>query len=191
MLASQEICKLTEAALKILGLAKCMLRGKLVFRTETFVMEYHLKKIINYPNLPQRFLKARDSLMEHFRPILNHFGVTEQQWRILRALDEHGQLEPREICEMYQFSSPSMAGMLARMEEVGLVERGPILGDQRRVMVCLSKKGVKLLSQVGPLIDLQYSYLEQACGKKIFSDLFTVLDEFIDITKRPVKQVLP
>jgi homoprotocatechuate degradation regulator HpaR len=154
-----------------------------------YYLENRLKKLINYPNLPHRFLRARDSLMEHFRPILKHFGVTEQQWRILRALDEHGQLEPREICDMCQISSPSMAGMLTRMEEDDLVERGRIPGDQRRVLVHLSHKGTILLSQIGPLIDLQYSYLEQACGKKIFNELFTVLEGFIDLTKRPIKHV--
>jgi homoprotocatechuate degradation regulator HpaR len=148
-----------------------------------------LKHLITYPNLPQRLLKARDSLMAHFRPILNHFGVTEQQWRILRALDEHGQLEPREICDMCQISSPSMAGILARMENVELIERDRIPGDQRRVIVHLSQKGTRLLSKVGPLIDLQYSYIEQACGKQIFADLLTVLEEFIDLKQNPIKQV--
>lgn len=127
--------------------------------------------------------------MSHFRPILNHFGLTEQQWRILRALDEHRQLEPREICDMCQISSPSMAGMLARMEEVELIERDRVAGDQRRVIVRLSHKGNKLLSAVGPLIDLQYSYIEQACGKQIFVDMFKVLEQFIDLKKRPVQQV--
>ena len=65
-------------------------------------------------NLPQMLLLAREHLMSHFRPILNHYGVTEQQWRILRVLDEHGQLEPRELCELCQILSPSMAGVLAR-----------------------------------------------------------------------------
>ena len=134
-------------------------------------------------------LKARDSLMSHFRPILNHFGVTEQQWRILRALDEHGELEPRELCDMCQISSPSMAGILSRMEEVELIERDGIPGDQRRVIVHLSRKGTRLLSKIGPLIDKQYAYLEQACGKQIFTDLFAVLDKFIDLKHRPVKQV--
>ena len=152
-------------------------------------MENSLKHHITYPNLPQRMLKARDSLMSHFRPILNHFGVTEQQWRILRALDEHGQLEPRELCDMCQISSPSMAGILSRMEEVELIERDGIPGDQRRVIVHLSRKGTRLLSKIGPLIDKQYSYLEQACGKQIFTDLFTVLDKFIDLKNRPIKQV--
>jgi len=144
-----------------------------------------LKPIITYPNLPQRFLKARDSLMEHFRHILNHFGLTEQQWRILRALDEHGELEPREICQLGQFSSPS----LARLEEADLVERDRIVGDQRRVKVTLSPKGIILLSQLGPLIELQYTYIEEACGKQILDDLFHVLEKFADLAKRPMKHV--
>lgn len=148
-----------------------------------------MKHHITYPNLPHRLLKARDSLMSHFRPILNHFDITEQQWRILRALDEHGQLEPRELCDICQISSPSMAGILSRMEEVGLIKRDGIPGDQRRVIVHLSKKGTKLLSKIGPLIDKQYSYIEQACGKQIFTDLLAVLEEFIDLKDRPIKQV--
>ncbi len=146
-------------------------------------------KHVAYPNLPQRMLKAKDGLMSHFRPILHHFGLTEQQWRIVRALDEYGQLEPRELCEMSQISSPSMAGILARMEEVGLIKRAGLPGDQRRVIVHLAQKGTKLLSKIGPLIDLQYSYIEQACGKQIFIDLFAVLDKFIDLKDRPIKQV--
>jgi homoprotocatechuate degradation regulator HpaR len=151
--------------------------------------ECHLKHLVAYPNLPQRLLKARENLMAHFRPILNRFDLTEQQWRILRALDEHGQLEPREIGDLCQISSPSMAGMLARMGEIELIERGPVPGDQRRVIVRLSQNGTKLLSEVGPLIDLQYLYIEQAYGKQIFVDLFKVLEEFIDLKSRPVKQV--
>jgi homoprotocatechuate degradation regulator HpaR len=152
-------------------------------------MGFRLNKLINYPNLPHRFLKARESLMEHFRPIMSHFGLTEQQWRIMRALDEHGQMEPREICEMCQFSSPSMVGILARMEEVDLITRSRILEDQRRVLIHLSKKGTNILSQIAPLIDLQYSYIEQSYGKNIFTDLFKVLDEFTELAKRPVKHI--
>jgi homoprotocatechuate degradation regulator HpaR len=144
---------------------------------------------ITYPNLPQRMLKARDGLMAHFRPILNHFGLTEQQWRILRALDEVGQLEPREICDTCHISSPSMAGILTRMENAGLIGRNGIEGDQRRVIVQLTTKGTKLLGKIGPLIDLQYSYLEQACGKQIFVELFAVLDKFIELKDQPIKQV--
>lgn len=138
-----------------------------------------IKHRINYRNLPQLFLKARDSLMSHFRPILNHFGVTEQQWRILRVLDEHGQLEPRELCEMCQIMSSSMAGVLARMEETGLIQRNRIAEDQRRVLVRLAPLGDELMSKMAPMIDLQYQYIEQAFGKQAIDALFKALEGFI------------
>ncbi len=127
--------------------------------------------------------------MSHFRPILNHFGLTDQQWRILRVLDEHTQLEPREICSLCQILSSSMAGVLARMEELALIERQRVVGDQRRVVVRLAPKGDQLVRQMAPLIDLQYQHIEQAFGKQIFDDLFTSLEAFVDAQGNPVLQV--
>ena len=117
--------------------------------------------------------------MSHFRPILNHFGVTEQQWRILRLLDEHGQLEPRELCEMCQILSSSMTGVLTRMEEVGLISRNQVADDRRRVLVRLAPCGDQLISEIAPLIDLQYQHIEQAFGKPVIVDLLNAFEGFI------------
>jgi homoprotocatechuate degradation regulator HpaR len=144
---------------------------------------------ITHRDLPQLFLKARDSLMAHFRPVLNHFGVTEQQWRILRALDQHEQLEPREICDLCQILSPSMAGVLARMEETGLVERRRVAADHRRVLVRLAPKGEQLIDEIAPLIEAQYQLIEQTCGKKILDDLSASLQGFIGAQSKPVPRV--
>lgn len=152
-------------------------------------MENHLQPRITHQNLPQLFLKARDGLMSHFRPILNHFGVTEQQWRILRALDAHVQLEPREICELCQILSPSMAGVLARMEELGLVERTRVAADQRRVMVSLGGKGNRVIDEIAPLIDLQYQLIEQAYGQRVLDDLSQALEGFISAESKQVERV--
>lgn len=144
---------------------------------------------MNHPDLPQLMLKARGKLMDHFRPILNHFRITEQQWRILRALDAHAQLEPRELGELCQISSPSMAGVLARMEETGIIGRARMAGDQRRVIVRLSAQGQQLLSQVGPLIDAQYGHIEQACGTQIFTELVDVMQRFVALNERAIQTV--
>src|SRR6266849_5130597 len=37
-------------------------------------------------SLPMSLLRAREAVMRHFRPSLRDHGLTEQQWRILRAL---------------------------------------------------------------------------------------------------------
>ncbi|MBQ5946166.1 homoprotocatechuate degradation operon regulator HpaR [Massilia sp. ST3] len=144
---------------------------------------------ITHRNLPQQLLKARDALMSHFRPVLNHYGVTEQQWRILRALDEHEALEPRELCELCQILSPSMAGMLARMEELGLVERERMAADQRRVTVRLGEKGDRLVDDIAPLIERQYRLMEKAWGKRVVDDLSAALAGFIAAQETGVPQV--
>jgi homoprotocatechuate degradation regulator HpaR len=148
-----------------------------------------LKHLIVHRNLPQRLLMAREGLVSNFRPILNYLGVTEQQWRVLRVLDEHEKLEPREIGEMCMFSSASMTGVLGRMAALGLIERSRMAEDQRRVVIRLSEQGNELLSRGGPLIDAQYQNIEEAYGPQIFVDLFKVLDELIDLKKTPIKLV--
>ena len=148
-----------------------------------------MKPRITYRNLPQRFLKARECLMSHFRPILNHFGLTDQQWRILRALDERESLEPREICHLCQIHSASMTGVLARMEELALIQRSRMEGDQRRVVVRLSPKGDQLVSEMAPLIDQQYQQIEDALGKDKVDELFNALETFIAAQSLPVAPV--
>src|SRR5665647_1001577 len=48
-------------------------------------------------SLPMALLRARESVMRHFRPSLRAHGLTEQQWRILRALSSHGEIEVTEL----------------------------------------------------------------------------------------------
>ena len=146
-------------------------------------------KKLAYRNLPQLFLKAREELLCHFRPIISHFGLTEQQWRILRTLDEKGQLEPREICELCHILSPSLAGVLSRMETVGLVARARMPGDQRRVIVRLTPKSERLVAELGPLIVAQYQIIEQALGPELIKQLYTVMDQLIAVERGPIARI--
>jgi homoprotocatechuate degradation regulator HpaR len=148
-----------------------------------------LAQRFTHRNLPQQLLKARDALMGHFRPILNHYGLSEQQWRILRALDEQPQLEPHALCALCQILSSSMAGILARMEELGLIQRMRVAADQRRVLVSLAPQGDALIDEMAPLIELQYQYLEQALGAQPLEALSAALEAFIGAQSTPVPRV--
>jgi homoprotocatechuate degradation regulator HpaR len=142
-----------------------------------------------YRNLPQLFLRAREELLCHFRPIITHFGLTEQQWRILRAISEYDQLEPREICEICQILSPSLTGVLSRMEDVGLITRTRMEEDQRRVIVRITPKAEKLVAELGPLIVEQYKIIENAFGSELIAELYTVMDKVIAAEKTPIPRV--
>lgn len=142
-----------------------------------------------YRNLPQLLLRARETLLSHFRPLITHFGLTEQQWRVLRAVSEHEQLEPREICEICQILSPSLTGVLARMEDLGLVTRTRMEGDQRRLNVRVTDKAQALVDELGPLIAAQYQLIEQAYGAAMIDELYAVMDRFLSLETDAIPQV--
>ena len=137
-------------------------------------------KSLVHRNLPLLLLQAREEVFSRFRPLLNDAGVTEQQWRVIRALLEHGSMEPREICDICCLSSPSLAGILARMDELGLVLRERFANDQRRVSVSVSSKGAELASQLAPRIEATYKELEAVIGPTFALDLYRTLDLLLE-----------
>jgi len=84
-------------------------------------MDTNATPVIHHRNLPLLLLQSREAVLARFRPLLNQQGVTEQQWRVIRALDQVGPMAPRQIGSMCCISSPRMAGILARMDDMGLI----------------------------------------------------------------------
>ena len=144
---------------------------------------------IQYRNLPMLLLQTREQIITHFRPILNHYGITEQQWRIIRALHEKQSMEPRELCQFCQILSPSLTGILKRMEEMDLVEKKGIPGDKRRLKISLTAQGEQLIEKISPLISEQYRYLEEAYGPQVFDQLQKILELFTENDQVTVNQV--
>ena len=132
-------------------------------------------------NLPLLLLHAREGVLAHFRPILNAHGLTEQQWRIVRALLQSGPLEPRQIGALCRISSPSLAGVLARMDDLGLVQRSRVAGDQRRVMVSLTEASQALATRMAPEIEAVYQRLESHIGAEVMARFYDTLDEMIGL----------
>jgi homoprotocatechuate degradation regulator HpaR len=135
----------------------------------------------HHRNLPLLLLQAREGVIAHFRPILNAHGVTEQQWRIVRALLEGGPLEPRQISEVCRLSSPSLAGVLARMDDLGLVKRERLAEDQRRVKVTLTAKSRTLAAAMAPQIEAVYAAIEAHIGSDFIQRFYATLDELIGL----------
>jgi homoprotocatechuate degradation regulator HpaR len=130
-------------------------------------------------NLPLLLLQAREGVMARFRPILHTHGVTEQQWRILRALLEAGPLEPRQISQMCHISSPSLAGVLARMDDLGLVQRERMPQDQRRVLVQLTGRSQALAVAMAPEIEAAYAAIEAHVGQDLIDGFYGALGDLI------------
>ena len=134
---------------------------------------------LQHRNLPLLLLQARERVISQFRPILNANGITEQQWRIVRVLLEVRSLEPREIGELCRISSPSLAGVLARMQELSFVVRRRLQHDQRRVRVSLTPRARALAARMAPQIDATYRRIEALIGEEFSAHFQQMLDHLL------------
>ncbi|RKP52526.1 homoprotocatechuate degradation operon regulator HpaR [Trinickia fusca] len=141
-----------------------------------------MNRPFEHRNLAMLLLQARESLMGLFRPILKEFSLTEQQWRIIRTLGDapRHELEAGQIAKQCCILSPSLTGVLERMERDGLIRRMRPLADQRKLIVSLTAKSLDLVAVIRPRIDAQYKQLEASLGPSVLGDLYSRLDRLID-----------
>jgi homoprotocatechuate degradation regulator HpaR len=130
-------------------------------------------------NLPRLLLQARESLMVRTRPSLREQGLSDQQWRVLRVLGEHGTVETGRVAREAYILGPSLTGVLARMERDGLVRRERDPGDQRRTVVEATAKGLKMVERLSRTVEGHYQWLEKSLGKQKLAQLYGLLDELI------------
>lgn len=100
-------------------------------------------------SLPMSLLKAREAVMRHFRSSLRHFGITEQQWRVLRALTSVESIEITALATVTFLLPPSLSRILKDLDERGLILRRSSDTDMRRGIVSISPQGLKLIEQAG------------------------------------------
>ena len=134
-------------------------------------------------NLPRLLLQARESVMAHTRPSLREHGLSDQQWRVLRVLGEHGTMETGRVAREALILGPSLTGVLARMERDGLVRRARDAQDQRRSVVEATPKGLKLVDKLSRMIEEHYGWMEKSLGKQKLAELYVLLDDVIELER--------
>jgi len=130
-------------------------------------------------NLPRLLLQAREAVMTHTRPGLRAHGLSDQQWRVLRVLGEHGVVETGRVAREAYILGPSLTGVLARMERDGLIRRARDAADQRRTVVEATDQGRRLVDTLSQSIEAHYAWMEKSLGKEKLVQLYGLLDELI------------
>jgi len=128
-------------------------------------------------SLPMLLLRAREAVMGRFRPMLREFGLTEQQWRIIRALSEVTETDAGELARVSFILAPSLSRILQKLESVDLVTRRSDEKDQRRALISLTKRGRALFQQVRTRSRDGYADIANTLGPERLSDLYAILEE--------------
>ena len=140
----------------------------------------------SHRNLPRLLLQAREAVMAHNRPRLRQHGLSDQQWRVLRVLGEHGTVETGRVAREAFILGPSLTGVLARMERDGLVRRQRDPADQRRTVVEATARGRKLVDKLSDAVEAHYLLMERQLGKDKLAQLYALLDQLIELEQPEV-----
>jgi homoprotocatechuate degradation regulator HpaR len=126
-------------------------------------------------SLPMSLLRAREAVMRQFRPSLRRHDLTEQQWRILRALASIDAIEVTELARTAFLLGPSLSRILRDLDARGLIERKTAKTDLRRGVISISEKGLKLMEVVAPSSEAIYAAITRRYGAKRLAELQEML----------------
>ena len=127
-------------------------------------------------SLPMALLRAREAIMRRFRPILGAHDVTEQQWRVLRALDAAGEpITVGDLVERTFILGPSLSRMLAALDDRGLITRSTDSDDARRSQVTISRPGRRLVAAIAPHSETVYGEISSQLGHADLELLYDLL----------------
>jgi homoprotocatechuate degradation regulator HpaR len=127
--------------------------------------------------LPMMLMRGREAVMRYFRPSLRQHGLTEQQWRVLRALMHYGPLEVTQLAEVTILLAPSLSRILRDLTARELVIRTTTKSDLRRSVIQISPKGLRLMQTAAPHSESGYRAITEKFGEQRLKQLQQMLVE--------------
>ena len=121
-------------------------------------------------------LRSREAVMDRFRPMLASAKITEQQWRVLRGLSEHGEVEAGKLAYIACILPQSLSRIARNLEKKNLIFMKNDPSDARKILLSLSDEGKILMSRA--TIDSKeiYSQLIEDFGRENLDQLLEKLN---------------
>jgi len=117
-------------------------------------------------------------LMGEFRDIYKPYGITPQQYNVLRILrGKHPEsVNPSEIKEVMLDKNPDITRLCDRLLAMGLIGRSIDAVNRRKMNIVITQQGLHLLAQIQPLLEERQRVIlsKEGLNYDLLSDL---LDE--------------
>jgi len=99
-------------------------------------------------SLPIALLRAREAVMQYFRPLHQRGKTTEQQWRVIRVLHFDGEIDAGDLARRSYLLAPSLSRILKDLEAEGYVKRRAGEVDSRQSLLSLTPKATAMVAGV-------------------------------------------
>jgi homoprotocatechuate degradation regulator HpaR len=134
-------------------------------------------------SLPMVLMRTLDEVMPHFRAIYSAYELTDQQWRVLRVLWQEGVSNLNTLSERTLISSPSMVGVIDRLESRNIVTRTRDPSSRRSVQIQVTEKGKALYKEILPKVERLYERMMQGISDEQWQQVQETLETINQHTK--------
>lgn len=141
-------------------------------------------------SLPVSLLRAREAVMTHMRPILRSHGTTEQQWRVLRALNETSPLDKTSLADRSALLMPSLLRILKDLQRAGLVRMVKLPSNARLSGVVLTAAGADYVKKIAGSLAAMGHVVRTAIGNDVVEELLGLLGK-VEARLRELKRRAP
>jgi homoprotocatechuate degradation regulator HpaR len=126
-------------------------------------------------SLPIALIRAREGVMAPIREMLSQTGITEQQWRVLRVLAEHGKMGAKTLAERASLLFPSLTRIASTLRDKGLITQAHDDKDRRRQLIEITAKGQEIIdARQGQSLEI-VADLKKALGPDNYETLLDLL----------------
>jgi homoprotocatechuate degradation regulator HpaR len=125
-------------------------------------------------------MRSREAVMSRIRPHLRSHGLTDQQWRILRALAADEPVELLDLSQRCLIQPPSLSRTVPALSARGLVRREDHPSDRRRALISLTEEGRELFERVSEGSARIYAQIREDIGGDRLDDVYQMLVDLIE-----------
>ena len=128
-------------------------------------------------------LRTADQLQIRFTRLFRKFGLTPQQYNVLRILRGEGRPLPiLEIAARMITVVPGITGLIDRLEAASLVERKRCDNDRRVIYVAIVPRALDMLAEIDEPLEALH---KQTLGH-MTSDELTMLSRLLERAREPL-----
>ena len=128
-------------------------------------------------SLPMILSRSIDGIMPVYRTLFQEHAITDQQWRVMRALWEQKHLTSKQISEITLLPPPSLVGILDRLEKKGFIGRLRSVEDRRLVYIVPTQAGRELQELMLPKIEEIHDSFMKKVTPEEWGELNRILDK--------------
>jgi len=145
----------------------------IIFKRVEFMTDNSTEKALGY---------AIGKTNWYFKTLLNkllkegEFGITNEQWIVLKVIDANPAVSQTEIAEKSQKDKTNITRILDILERNACIKRRKDARDRRMYRVHITEQGKKVLETVNPLTQTTEKICTQGLDKKKVMELIETLD---------------